>query len=127
MSGTIKKKVNTADDSIPDGSQAGSSDKSSSNGIDSVFSDAGWTGQAWDSNALCGCQVDYSMLIRNPDGKSALLEYIDVERMDRDIWYRMLVWDGMLNPTWDGVVLPDGVLSWRKLAECMTSSKLIPA
>ena len=114
-----KKKVNTSDDSIPDGGCAGSAGKSSSDGIDSVFSNVGWTGQAWDSNALCGCQVDYSTLIRNPDGKSALLEYIDVERMDRDIWYRMLVWDGMLNPTWDGVVLPDGVLSWRKLAECM--------
>ena len=56
----------------------------------------------------------------NPSGVSALSSYIDLKRMDRDPLYNWLVYYGMLNPTWNGIVLPEGkMLSWRQLAECM--------
>ena len=61
-----------------------------------------------------------SGLIWNPSGVSALSAYIDLERMDRDPHYYWLVYYGMMNPTWDGILLPEGkTISWRQLAECM--------
>ena len=59
-------------------------------------------------------------LIWNPSGESALSAYIDLKRMDSDPHYNWLVYYGMLNPTWNGIILPEGkTLSWRQLAECM--------
>ena len=71
-----------------------------------------------------GGAFDYSMLIQNPSGKPALVEFIDIRRMDRDILYRNMVWYGFLHPTWEGIQLPEGrTLSWRQLAECMKADR----
>ena len=124
MSGNTKQNIAPVDDGIPDGgTRHTSADDERERLIDSFFRNKSGSSRSGGYITSCGRHMDYSMLIQNPEGRSALLDYIDVERMIGDPRYRLLVYQGMMNPTWDGVILPDGLLSWRTLAECMKKDR----